>query len=105
MVFSGATIFYIVSTGDHPPSGVDEWVSLIGLALFLALIIALQVVILIGCVRLIRGSYGKSTWAACVAALIPLGGQVCACISFLLAIWLLVLLSRKGLRAALAGTA
>jgi hypothetical protein len=101
MVISAATILFLMARSDHPPTRLDEWGSLIGLSLFFVVIVCLQAVILIGCIGLMRGRYGRWTWAASLAGLIPLGGQLCVCVSFLCSVWLLVLLCRKNLRTAL----
>jgi len=98
-----ATNFVIVSTNLRRALRWDEWVSIIGVTLFLAFIAFLQVVILIGSVRLIRGQMGRWTWAASIAGLVPLGSP-CVCLSMVFSIWLIVLLCRKDTRAAMACT-
>jgi hypothetical protein len=83
------------------PLSRGEWADMFGALAMCAAMVLLQVIALIGCVRLIRGRSGKWTWAAALAGLVPLGSP-CACGSFVFAAWLLVLLCRKEFRVALA---
>ena len=92
---------FIEFVNRSSPLSRDEWADVFGGLAMCGVMVLLEIIALIGCVRLIRGRYDKWTWAAALAGLVPLGSP-CACGSFVFAGWLLVLLCRKEIRVALA---
>ena len=95
---------FIEFVNRRAPLSRGEWAEVFGGLTMCAAFALLQIVTLIGCVRLIRGSYGKWTWAAGLAGLILLGSP-CAWGSSVFALWLIVLLCRKEFRVALVSSA